>query len=97
MFILPQMMFETPSDLHRPDLYFQNLDLTRGMDDLAELATRDVTMTSSREPHMTSREVTMTAPRDAPMASLESPGVQEVGDQISSPQNVLDLDRVQQQ
>jgi len=92
-----KMMFETPSDLHRPDLYFQNLDLTRGMDDLAELATRDVTMTSSREPHMTSREVTMTAPRDAPMASLESPGVQEVGDQISSPQNVLDLDRVQQQ
>ena len=93
------MMFETSSDLHRPDLYFQNLDLTRGMDDLAELATRDVTMTSSRELHMTSRDVPMTSSRDAPMASLESPGDGEgrAGDQISSPQNVLDLDRIQQQ
>lgn len=90
------MMFETPGDMQRPDLYFQNLDLTRGMDDLAELAARDVPMATSRDIHMTSRDMPMTSSRDTSMTALEVQDIESTN-HIDSPQNVLDLDRIQQQ
>nr|ADO22649.1 SIX class homeobox transcription factor SIX27 [Mnemiopsis leidyi] len=91
-----KMMFETPGDMQRPDLYFQNLDLTRGMDDLAELAARDVPMATSRDIHMTSRDMPMSSSRDTSMTALEVQDIESTN-HIDSPQNVLDLDRIQQQ
>ena len=88
-------MFETPGELQRPDLYFQNLDLTRGMDDLAEMAARDVPMATSRDVHMTSRDIPMTSSRDTSMTALEVQDI-DATNQMNSPQNVLDLDRMQQ-
>lgn len=85
------MMFESPNEMHRPDLYFQNLDISRGMEELADLATREVAMTS-REVAMTSRGAAMT-PNEMTSSRDQD---RSVSSRMDSPQSVLDLDRNQQ-
>ena len=98
----PQMIYETTGEMTRPELYFQNLDLSRGMDELAELATRELPLTTtSQDVAMT----TMSSSRDQQSRDQQSRDQQsrdqqsrdqQSRDQQSPAGSVLDLDRPHQ-
>ena len=86
------MIYETTGEMTRPELYFQNLDLSRGMDELAELATRELPLTTtSQDVAMT----TMSSSRDQQSRDQQSRD-QQSRDQQSPAGSVLDLDRPHQ-